>query len=156
MLGLYLYTLTLSYSFCSMLSIRNELTLQKELPKLHVNNIFALQSEALPLSHWVKWSISIESKLFNYLNLIVENINKQSHICGPHFINKITFFCNISTCTDNYIWQFLILATLDSLLRYVWKVRCKQFWSKETGIASLSLQKNSITETFPFIIFQGQ
>jgi len=34
-------------------------------------------------------SISIVVKLFNWLNVISRNINKQSQICGPYFFNKI-------------------------------------------------------------------
>jgi len=36
---------------------------------------------------------------------------------------------------DNYVWQFLIFT---GVIADIWlKVRCKQFWSKDTGIAFL-------------------
>jgi len=38
------------------------------------------------------------------------NVNKQSRICGPQIFNKFIFFCNIITCMNNFIWQFLILT----------------------------------------------
>ena len=37
---------------------------------------------------------------------------------------------------DNYVWQFLIFT---GVIADIWlKVRCKQFWSKDTDIASLT------------------
>jgi len=39
MLGLYLYTLTISHKSCNMLSILNKLTLQKELQTFVTNNV---------------------------------------------------------------------------------------------------------------------
>ena len=42
--------------------------------------------------------ISIVVKLFNWLNVMSRNINKQSLICGPYFFNKIVvsvFFFNV-------------------------------------------------------------
>jgi len=54
-------------------------------------------------------------------------------------------FCNIFTCTDNYIWQFLIIAaTKVSLLKYGWNVRCKQFWLKR--------YKHRIFKKNPFLL----
>jgi len=40
MLGLYLFTLTISHKSCNMLSILNNLTLQKELQIFVTNNVF--------------------------------------------------------------------------------------------------------------------
>ena len=40
------------------------------------------------------------------------NVNKQSQICGPDIFNKY-IFCNIFTCMNNYIWQFLIFTEVD-------------------------------------------
>jgi len=40
MLGLYLYTLTISHNSCKMLSILNKLTLQKDLQNIVTNNVF--------------------------------------------------------------------------------------------------------------------
>jgi len=37
-------------------------------------------------------------------------VNKQSRISGPHIFNNFMFFCDIFTCMDNYILQFLILT----------------------------------------------
>ena len=40
MLGLYFDTTIIGYRFCSMLSLLNELKLQKELQKFMTNNVF--------------------------------------------------------------------------------------------------------------------
>ena len=40
MLGLYLHTLTIGHKSCTMLSILNKLTLQKELQTFVTNNVF--------------------------------------------------------------------------------------------------------------------
>ena len=40
MLGLYLYTLIISYKFCKMLIILNKLTLQKDLQNFVTNSVF--------------------------------------------------------------------------------------------------------------------
>ena len=46
-------------------------------------------------------------KLFICFEAMGRNVNKHSRICGPHIFNKLNFFCNIFTCMDNYIQQFL-------------------------------------------------
>ena len=53
-----------------------------------------------------KLKVLIVFKLFNCLNEMGPNVNKQSWICGLHNF----FFCNILTCMENYIWQFLIFT----------------------------------------------
>jgi len=54
-------------------------------------------------------NLSIVVKLFNCFDAMGRNVNKQSRICGPHIFNKC-IFCNILTCMNNHIWQFLILT----------------------------------------------
>ena len=45
---------------------------------------------------WLKSSYIV----FNFFNVMGQNIYKQSQIWGP----------NILTCIDNYIWQFLMFT----------------------------------------------
>jgi len=45
MLGPYRYNLMIVHTFGSMLSIRNELPLQKDLPKFHINNVRCLDKK---------------------------------------------------------------------------------------------------------------
>ena len=83
--------------------------------------------------------VSIVVKLFNRFNAMGRNINKQSQICGPHFFNKVHF---------SVIFYYVLITIFgslrekDSLFKYGLKLRCKHFWSKDTGIASLKQSTN--------------
>ena len=138
MLGLYLYTLIISHKSCNMLGILNKLTVYKELPTFVTNNVFlgkkvktqqqnkksnrkpspepgiesgtsCTQSECVTTAPPSQLRLSIVVKQFNCFDVMGRNVNKQSPICGPDIFNKY-IFCNIFTCMNNYIWQFLIFT----------------------------------------------
>jgi len=48
--------------------------------------------------------VTIVVKLFNCFSAMGRNVNKQRSIAGH---TRGIFFCNIFTCMDIYIWQFL-------------------------------------------------
>jgi len=54
--------------------------------------------------------------------------SKQSQLCRPHIFQQ-RHFCNVLTCTDNYIW---------TLLKFGLKVS-KHFWSEDASITYLRL-----------------
>ena len=53
--------------------------------------------------------ISIVVKLFNCFDAMGRNVNKQNRMWATYF-QQIHFFCNILTCMNNFIWQFLIFT----------------------------------------------
>ena len=112
MLRLYLYAYIIVHKFRSLLSIRNESTLQRELPKFHVNNVFGkkihqqqnkkTKQKLARARNWTQdllhafWrvisrppnqmNISIAVKLFNCFYIMGRNINKkakQKHLPEP-------------------------------------------------------------------------
>jgi len=121
--------------------ILNKLTLQKKLQNFVTNNVFLdikvkteqqqnkksyMKTHAragkwtqdfshLKLMHYLCTTESTESnefsKLFNCFDAMGRNVYKWSRICGPLIFIKFIFFCNIFTCINNYIWQFLIFTT---------------------------------------------
>jgi len=62
--------------------------------------------------------LPIVVKLVYCFDAMGRNVNKQSRIWGPQIFNKFILFCNIFTCMDNFIWQFLILTGIGLLLKY--------------------------------------
>ena len=53
----------------------------------------APKADALPLRHRVnKVRVTIVVKLFNCLDAICRNVNKQNRICGPHIFSKNSCF----------------------------------------------------------------
>jgi len=117
-LVLYLYTLIIGHKLFYMLSIRNEVTLQKELqimcsgqtgnttttikhkikqrnPCLRRElNSGPLESEAdvLPLEPRVNLKHRLLSNyIINCFNAMGRNVNKQIRICGPHIFHKFMF-----------------------------------------------------------------
>jgi len=68
----------------------------------------------VPLIH-VSFKNYLVVKLFYCFDAMVRNVNKQSRICGTFSTNT---FCNILTCMDNFIQQFLILTGVGLLLKY--------------------------------------
>jgi len=133
----YIHTLTLLGLYLNTFIIRHELTLQKELQTfmwifiLYRTNNTTTKQKSIHKNQWIEpgtsrtpvWSVtlrpprqprqpnvSIEIKIFNSFNVMGQNMHKHCQICGPHFFNKVVFVCNILTCMDNYIWQFLMFT----------------------------------------------
>ena len=138
MIGLYLYTLIIGHKSCNMLSILNKLTLQEKLQTFMINNVFLdkksknttttkqkikhknpcrsqepgtswTQSECVTTAPPSQLSVSFVVKQFNLFDAMGRNVNKQS-FCRPNIFNKYMFLCNIFTCMNTYIWQFLIFT----------------------------------------------
>ena len=65
------------------------------------------------------------------------NVNKQSQIAGQTFSTN-TFFCNMLTCMNNYIWHFLIITGMFRCLNMVEVQDVNNSDLKDTGIASLN------------------
>ena len=118
MLGLYFYTPLIGHNSYYLLSILNKLTLLKKLQTVLTNSVFLdkkkkqlqLQQKIKPLpkpgiEHGTSCTqsgrvssvppsqlrVTIVFKLFNCLDAIGRNVNKQTRICGPRIFNKFTF-----------------------------------------------------------------
>jgi len=143
MIGLYLDPFIIENNFCSMISILNELSLQKGIAR-NDGKAFWTKSKNTTTRKQKKqtyksllvpqiepgtscslvWGVTsrppshlyipIKVKLFNYFNPTGRIKNKHSHICGPHFFIK-------------YINVYKLYE----------KVRGKHFWSKDICIESL-------------------
>ena len=136
MLDLYFYTNVIGQKSCNMWSILNKLTLHKELHQCLTNNVFgqknkntttkqkikhkkdrrswglnpgclAPKADALPLHHRVNWEERLQS---TYLTVSTQLVNKAE--TTGHTFSTNSFFCNMFTCMDNYIWQCLIFSGL--------------------------------------------
>ena len=102
------------FCFCTQ---KNRIKTQQQQKIKHNNSCWALNpvlllapSECVTSAPPSQLRVSIVVKLFNRFDAIGRNLNKQSRICGTHFFNEFIFFCNIFTCKDNCIWQFLKLT----------------------------------------------
>ena len=81
----------------------------KPLPEPEIEpGTFQIQSGCVTCAPPSHLRVTIVAKLFNCFDAMGLNVNKQSRISG-HTFSAHSFFCNIFKCTDNYIWQFLIL-----------------------------------------------
>ena len=69
-----------------------------------------LHPKQMPYHCTAQSTKSIDCNQAIWLIAMGQNVNKQSQICGPDIFNKYICFCNIFTCTNNYIWKFLILT----------------------------------------------
>jgi len=130
MLGLYLSTHIIGHNSCKTLSILKKLTLKKlakffekkkvktQYKKSNIKTLAEAGTWTQDLSHSKQMCYiappsqpraMLVVKLFNGFHAMGRHVNRQTRICRPHISNKF-FLKNIFTCTDNYIWQFLIFA----------------------------------------------
>jgi len=65
MLGLYHHTLKIGHTYCNMLSILNNLTLQRELQKCATNNVFWTKSKSLTTTLNIKHKNPCWSRVLN-------------------------------------------------------------------------------------------
>ena len=125
MLCLYLYTVIIGHKSCNILSILNKLTLLKVLHNYVTHNTkksniktepeiepgtSCTQSGCVTIAPPSQLKVSIEVKPFNCFDAIGRNVNKQSQNLRARHNKQIHFFCNIFTCMNNYIWQFLVFT----------------------------------------------
>jgi len=118
--------------------------------KAHCQNLesnpvpLAPQSGTLPLDHRYiedNWMKPLKSSYLTVSTSWVETETNKAKFAGHTLFNKVVFFCNILTCIDNFIWQFVILTGVEVTV-WEWSgqtvLKCKQFWSKYGDIASLT------------------
>ena len=135
MLGLYLYTLIIGHKSCNMLSILNKLILLKELQTFVINNVFLDQKVKTQQQQnkksniktlagagdWTRDLLHPKRMRFHCTTESTEsstqwgrNVKKNKAKCAVQTFSTNTFFWNIFTCMNNYIWQFLIFTGVGS------------------------------------------
>ena len=95
-------------------------------------------------------NLSSKVKLINCFNSMGQNKQTKPNLRATLF-QQSRYFSNILTCNDNFIGQFLIFMEVCITAQAWLKVRCKQFWSEDTGIASFHKEKTNYIHTCKLI-----
>ena len=90
--------------------------------------------------------VSVVVKLVNCFDAMVQNVNKQSRICGPHIFNKVIFSVIILQAWITLFGSFSYLMEQVSLLKYGSNVICKQFRPKR-------YRHNIFKQSYPYVKF---